>query len=424
MISMDVKREIKKAVKKNVTVEIPGSKSVTHRAFIIAGLARGKSTILNPLDSDDTRITAQALRDMGVQLPELSEKMSIEGCSGNVVPLTREIYLKDSGTSMRFFTAIAALGRGKFHLTGSRRLLERPVGNLVKALKELGADIDCRNGEYPPVVVNAAGIRGGTVEIDVSESSQYLSALLLVLPFAEKRSKIVLKSPLASRPYVDITIDMMREFGAEVNWIDEKTLEVDNHNRYVGKEYLVEGDCSSAAYFWAAAAILGTEVTTLNINTDTRQGDIKFLDILEEMGCAVYRASNSITVKGNKLRGVDIDMNLLPDQVPTLAIVASFAEGVTEIRNVSHLRIKESDRLKAVATELKRVGIRVDEREDGLTIYGGSPEGGKIDTYNDHRIAMAFAIMGLRCGGIEIMNPSCVNKSFPKFWDLVDNFYS
>ncbi len=407
-----------------MTVNIPGSKSVTHRAFIIAGLARGESLIRNPLDSDDTRITAEALRNMGIEIPEISESMLIKGSDGFVSPVNKKIYLRDSGTSMRFLTAVSALGKGEFHLTGSDRLKERPVGHLVRALKTLGADIRCRDGKFLPVILKSSGIKGGEVELDVSESSQYLSALLLVLPFAEKKSSILLKTELASRPYVDITIDMMAEFGARVRWVDERKIEVDNDARYSGTSYRVEGDCSSASYFWAAAAILGTEVTTLNINVNTRQGDIRFLDILEEMGCRVLRSNDGVKVTGSQLRGIDVDMNLLPDQVPTLAVVSAFAEGKTVIRNVSHLRIKESDRLSAVATELGRVGIRVDEREDGLIIYGGKPKGTAIETYNDHRIAMAFAVMGLKTGDILIMNPSCVGKSFPTFWSLIENFYS
>ena len=417
-------RTVEKATRKKVTVKIPGSKSVTHRALIISALAKGRSTILNPLDSEDTQITAQALRDMGVSVPEISMKMLIEGFDGNVTPKRSDIFLKDSGTSMRFFTAVSTLGNGEFILTGSERLRERPIGHLVNALRVLGADISCRDDRFPPVLVRAKGLRGGNVELDVSESSQYLSAILLVLPYAEKESTIHLTSPLSSRPYVDITVDMMKEFGAEVKWLDERTVAVNNNRRYVGKEYHVEGDCSSAAYFWAAAAILGIEVRTVNVNLGTRQGDIKFLDILEEMGCEVRRDTGGVTVIGSELKGVNVDMNLLPDQVPTLSVVAAFAEGITTIRNVSHLRIKESDRLSAVAKELTRTGIKVVEKEDGLIIHGGKPKGARIDTYNDHRIAMSFAIMGLKVGGMKISNPLCVNKSFPDFWNLLECFYS
>jgi len=417
-------RTVEKATKEKVTVKIPGSKSVTHRAFIISALAKGKSTILNPLDSEDTQITAQALRDMGVSVPEISSKMLIEGCDGNVNARRGEIFLKDSGTSMRFFAAVSNLGNGEFILTGSERLKERPIGHLVNALRVLGGDISCRDDRFPPVFVRAKGLKGGNIELDVSESSQYLSAILLVLPYAEKESIIHLTSSLSSRPYVDITIDMMKEFGAEVKWLDERTLAVNNFRRYVGKEYHVEGDCSSAAYFWAAAAILGIEVRTVNVNLGTRQGDIKFLDILEEMGCEVRRDTGGVTVIGSELKGVNVDMNLLPDQVPTLSVVAAFAEGITTIRNVSHLRIKESDRLSAVANELTRTGIKVVEKEDGLVIHGGKPKGARIDTYNDHRIAMSFAIMGLKVGGMKISNPLCVNKSFPDFWNLLECFYS
>jgi len=417
-------RIVNKASNQKVTVTIPGSKSVTHRALIIAGLAKGESLILNPLDSEDTRITAQALRDMGIEIPMVSKKMKIRGSDGRVFPESEEIYLKDSGTSMRFFTAIATLGSGEFYLTGSERLQQRPVGHLVEALKTLGADIRCRDGIYPPVVVKARGLRGGEVVVNVKESSQYLSALLLILPYAEKKSTIHLATPLASKPYVDITIDMMRKFDAEVEWLNNRTIEVSNLSRYAGRKYNVEGDCSSAAYFWAAAAILGAEVTTVNVTSDTRQGDFGLLDILEDMGCRVIKRDNSVVVTGGELRGIDVDMNLLPDQVPTLAIVASFAEGTTSIRNVAHLRIKESDRLSAVASELKKTGIKVEEKDDGLVIYGGQPSGAEIETYNDHRIAMAFAVMGLKTGNMKILNPSCVRKSFPNFWDLIENFYS
>ncbi len=415
---------VQKAAREKVVVSVPGSKSVTHRAFIIAGLAEGESLIQNPLDSDDTRITAGALKSMGVGIPGISETMKITGTGGAISAANEEIYLGDSGTSMRLLTAVASLGKGEFYLHGSKRLNERPVGHLVEALKKLGVDVRCRNDRYPPVVVKSGGIPGGDVELDVSESSQYLSALLLVLPYAEKKSSVMIETHLASRPYVDITTDMMEMFGAKSRWINERKIEVDNDFRYSARKYRVEGDCSSASYFWAAAALLGIQVTTLNIKEDTRQGDIRLLDILEEMGCDVSRSKTGITVTGGRLRGVDVDMNLLPDQVPTLAVVAACAEGKTVIRNVSHLRIKESDRLNAVARELQRVGIRVDELEDGLVVHGGSPKGAIIETYNDHRIAMAFAVLGLKTGEMTILNPSCVNKSFPAFWTLIESFYS
>ena len=415
---------VKKATREKVVVSVPGSKSVTHRAFIIAGLAEGESLIQNPLDSDDTRITAGALKSMGVGIPEISETMKITGTGGAISAANGEIYLGDSGTSMRLLTAVACLGKGEFYLHGSKRLNERPIGHLVEALRTLGVDVRCRDERYPPVVVKSRGISGGDVELDVSESSQYLSALLLVLPYAGKKSSITLKTHLASRPYVDITTDMMELFGAKPGWVNERKIEVDNDFRYSARKYRVEGDCSSASYFWAAAAVLGIEVTTSNIKEDTRQGDIRLLDILEEMGCDVSRSKMGITVTGGRLKGVDVDMNLLPDQVPTLAVVAACAEGNTVIRNVSHLRIKECDRLSAVARELQRVGIRVDELEDGLVVHGGSPKGAIIETYNDHRIAMAFAVLGLKTGEITILNPSCVNKSFPTFWSLIESFYS
>ncbi len=400
---------------------VPGSKSITQRALVAAALAQGDSILHGPLESEDTLLLADGLALLGIGVERLPGRWAVAGQGGRIGPAPGPIFMGNNGTGIRFLTAVTALGEGEYLLTGTRRMEERPIEPLLAGLREWGVDARSRRGNgCPPVVVKGGGIAGGEAPLDVSKSSQFLSAMLLVAPYARRPASIRLAAPLVSRPYVDITVAVMASFGIQVQ--EEGELFRVPQGCYRPMEYQVEGDASSASYFWAAAAVTGGRVTVTNIGPDPLQGDAHFASILQEMGCRVERSPQGVTVQGpepGRLRPVSLDMERWPDVVPTLAVVAAFAPGETVITGVPHLRIKETDRIAAVATELRRLGAQVEELPDGLRIEGGAPlHGARVETYNDHRIAMSFAVAGLRIEGVEIENPGCVAKSFPNFWEL------
>jgi 3-phosphoshikimate 1-carboxyvinyltransferase len=407
------------------SVKIPGSKSITHRALITAGLAKGVSRLDAFLDSEDTRYTVTGLREMGVDISVHKDHVTVSGIGNDFWPFLqpREIFLGNSGTSYRLLLSIAALGRGQYILFGTPRMYERPIGHLVMALKAMGANVSYLEKEgYPPVSVRANGIRGGRIRIPGNISSQYISSLLLAGPYAKDDLEIEVTGDLVSQPYVDITVDVMERFGVRVVREDYAYFKVRAGERYQPSTFVIDGDVSAASYFWGAAAVTGGTVITENIHpVHTSQGDIGLLDILERMGCHVQRETDRVTVQGGGLIGVDVDMGDMPDVVPTLAAIALFAKGKTTIRNVAHLRYKESDRLRDTALEWIRLGGRVDVLGDGLIVHGGNKlSGAEIDPHNDHRLAMSAAIIGLKVPGITIKDAHCVNKSFPAFWNLWD----
>jgi 3-phosphoshikimate 1-carboxyvinyltransferase len=409
----------------NAIVRMPGSKSITHRALITAALADGRSLLKSFLSCEDTLFTLNALTGMGVDIKDEGDNISVAGTGGRFAGPSekKEIFLGNSGTSYRLLLSLAALAESEFILTGSTRMQERPVGDLVEALNRLGADISYINREgYPPVAVKPSGLKGGRVEVPGNISSQYISSLLLAGPYASEGIEIEITGRLVSRPYVDLTLDVMRSFGIEVTHKNYQHFSVNPGRRYSPRDFTIEGDVSSASYFWGAAAITGGMIITENIHPmKTVQGDIAFLDILEQMGCSVGRSEDSVAVTGGRLRGIETDMGSMPDVVPTLAAVALFAEGRTVIRNVRHLRYKESDRISDTACELRRIGGQVEELEDGLVIYGGHKlSGADINPHNDHRLAMSLAVAGIKVPGIRITDEHCVNKSFPLFWEMWD----
>jgi 3-phosphoshikimate 1-carboxyvinyltransferase len=419
-------KEIIPSANINATVKIPGSKSITHRALITAALAGGKSLLKSFLSCEDTLYTLNALREMGIDITIEGEDVSVTGTGGRFAgpPGKKEIFLGNSGTSYRLLLSIAALAKREFIFAGSPRMYERPVADLVSALNQLGTEISYLDREgYPPVYVNASGIKGGKVNINGNISSQYISSLLLAGPYASEGIEIDIKGGLVSRPYVELTLDVMRSFGIEITHEDYQCFMIQPGMTYKPSIFEIEGDVSSASYFWGAAAVTGGAVITENIHPMTTvQGDIAFLDVLEEMGCSVGRSDDSVIVKGGKLKGVETDMGSMPDVVPTLAAVALFAEGKTVIRNAHHLRYKESDRIKDTACELRRIGGQVEELEDGLIIHGGCElSGAEIDPHKDHRLAMSLAVAGIKVPGIRILDEHCVDKSFPSFWDMWDN---
>ena len=405
-------------------VVVPGSKSYTHRVLIAAALARGKSLVRNALRSEDTDLTMGALRQMGVRITERFPGIEVEGLGGRFQPSAEPIYLGNSGTSMRLLISIAALGRGDYRLTGTARLQERPVQALIDSLTQIGVPVRAvhRNG-CPPLEITGGRIKGGPVDIDCSVSSQFLSSLLLVAPLTDTELKIYVRQGPVSKPYVDLTVDIMQRFGVTLDRRGYEAFEVPGSQAYRAGTYTVEPDVSNASYFWAAGAITGRSIKVIGISEDSLQGDLKLLSLFERMGCRVRVEKDGITVAGGKLTSIEADMGDMPDMVPTAAIVAAFAEGTTCIRNIAHLRAKECDRLDAVMRELNAMGITTHSSGDDLYIQGGRPVAAEIETYNDHRMAMSFAVAGLRAPGTRIRNPACVEKSFPGFWQVFETLY-
>lgn len=411
------------------TVRVPGSKSITQRALIAAALAEGDSRLTGPLASEDTDYTAKALRAMGVTVDDQEADWTIIGCGGLITAPGQEIYLGNNGTATRFLTSVAALGEGVFIINGSKRMTERPIRPLMEALAGWGvairslADTGC-----PPLEIRAAGINGGRTLLPEGKSSQYLSSLLLVAPYAAHPAVLEVAGEILSKPYVHMTLAVMEAFGVKVQASPEL-----NHfeipvGKYRSREYQIEGDASSASYFWAAAAATGGRVTVANVPACSLQGDAELVDILARMGCRVEKSPAGITVHGpEELRGIEVDMGNCPDVVPTLAVVAARAKGRTVISNIAHLRIKECDRLHVMASELAKLGAKVEERRDSLVIDGQGRaavlHGAAIETHEDHRIAMSFAVAGLFVPGVKVLGEECVGKSFPDFWQRFAGLY-
>ncbi|HNZ64679.1 MAG TPA: 3-phosphoshikimate 1-carboxyvinyltransferase [Smithella sp.] len=399
-------------------VRVPGSKSLSQRALVAAALAEGDSLIGNVLVSQDTAYLMEGLRALGATIEARKNGFSVSGIAGGLANNGRELFLGNNGTALRFLTALVCLGRGQYILTGEKRLCERPVGALADALKTMGVDIVTRN-ECPPVRINADGLAGGRVTLRDIESSQYVSALLLCAPYTAKGIDLNLEGGVVSTPYIDLTIAVMKDFGADIRQTGTYEYHVKAGKIYRGRQYIVEGDASSASYFFMAAALLKKTIRVEGIQRESKQGDIRLLNVLEKLGCRVQSENNAVEITGNDLPGGDLvfDLNDMPDMVPTLAVLSAFRRGQTIISNVAHLRIKESNRLAAMVTELNRCGIEAQERSDGMIIHGGKMHPATIETYNDHRIAMSFAIAGLVVRGIDISDKKCVDKSFPSFWE-------
>jgi 3-phosphoshikimate 1-carboxyvinyltransferase len=417
-------KEIKTQKIADCQVSVPGSKSYTHRMLIAAALSDGICTIKNALISEDTQFTAEALKQMGVRIEVRSDDMRVYGRSGRLSVCPAPIYLGNSGTSMRLLTGVAALGNGTYTLTGTDRMQMRPIKDLLDALQFIGVKArSLKDNGCPPVAVTAAKISKDRVEINCQKSSQYLSALLLIAPRTQNGLEIRVTGGPVSRPYVDLTIELMKKFGLRLKRDDYRLFKVPGQQVYQAGEYSVEADCSQAAYFWGAAAITGAEIKVKSVSADSSQGDVRFADLLQRMGCRAFKESDGIRVCGAPLSAIEADLADMPDQVPTLAVVAAFAKGKTVIKNVTHLKSKESDRLSATVTELNKMGIEAACSGNALVVKGGKPKGSIINTYNDHRIAMSFAIAGLNVPGVCIRNEGCVEKSFPGFWKVFEGLY-
>ncbi|HAV76080.1 MAG TPA: 3-phosphoshikimate 1-carboxyvinyltransferase [Anaerolineae bacterium] len=406
----------------NATVRVPGSKSLTNRALLIAALANGQTRLTNALFSDDSKYFAIALQTLGfdIQLDDANHEMTVTGLGGKIPSNKAELFIGNAGTAARFLSAFLALGNGEYILDGETRMRERPIKDLIDALNQLGVEMKSANN-CPPVEIFGNGLPGGKTQIAGDISSQFLSALLMVAPYAHSPIEITLSTELNSKPYVDMTIAIMKDFGVEI--------ERDKYSRFTVlpasytpiTDYAIESDASAASYFFAAPAICGGKVKVDNISRNSVQGDMAFLDVLSQMGCDINEGYDFIEVTGApELQGIDVDMRDIPDTAQTLAAIAPFADSPTRISGIASARVKETDRVSATCTELKRLGVDVEEHEDGMTIHPCKTfQPANIQTYNDHRMAMSFALIGLGFDGVVIENPSCVSKTFPNYFDVL-----
>ena len=407
----------------HASVTLPGSKSITNRALLLTALADGESILHQPLHSEDTYYMARALGQMGVTIQrETSGEFRIQGRGGTFSAPEKPLLIGNSGTTIRFLTAAACLTppRTDVVLDGIARMRERPIRDLIGALITLGVNAQCVNGHgCPPVRVYGGGLPGGKCKLRGDISSQYLSALLQIAPYAQRDVEIEIIGELVSKPYIALTQAIMCAFGVEFENDDYRFLRVRAGQRYQPQNFTVEADASNASYFMAAAAVTGGKVTLSNLGSNSLQGDVRFTNVLEQMGCAVTLGAQ-ITVTGPAhLRGIDVDMESIPDTAQTLAVIAAFANSPSTIRGLASLRVKETDRLKAIAIELPKLGAAVEVGRDSWIITPpprGALRGATIDTYDDHRMAMSFAVAGLRVPEVIINNPGCVAKTFPDFW--------
>ena len=407
-------------------IRVPGSKSLTNRALLLAALAEGESTLSGALASDDTDVMRQSLSALGAEIQIGSEPWRVLGTGGALAIPEVALYVGNSGTTARLLTAAACLAAGPVVLDGNPRMRERPIVHLVDALESLGAEVEILGEEgCPPVRAAGGGLTGGRGSIDGRQSSQYTSALLQVAPYASQDVELeFVDGKLVSRPYVEITLAIMRDFGARVEWRSNDEGEfiwVQAGQPYQARNYTVESDASSAAYAFCAAAIAGGSVRVDGIPKNSLQADFRLLDLLESMGCTVLRERDSVEVRGpaGPLRSLgEVDMNDFPDAALAYAVLALFADGPTKIKNVWNLRIKETDRLAALEKELCKLGAKASADHDSLLIRPGPLRGAEIDTYDDHRMAMSFALAGLRVPGVVIRDPACVSKTWPDFFDV------
>lgn len=401
-------------------VTVPGSKSITNRALLMAAMAPGQSKLSSALISDDTRYMIGALQDLGFEIGvnESLGEVGVKGGAGKIPRAQANLFVGGSGTAMRFLAGFLTLGQGSYRLDGNARMRQRPIGDLLQALSNLGLAVRAeRDNGCPPVLleVNGGGFKGGTTRIDASLSSQFVSALLLPAPLWPEGLRLTIDG-LAAKPFVVMTLRLMERAGI-LCAMDGNVALIPGGQSYRSGHTVIEADASSASYFAAAALICEGRVRLNHLRRDSVQGDVHFLDLLEQMGAHVTWQEDAVEVSaGDSLHGIDVDMSGMPDMVPTLSVLAPFADSPTTIRKVQFIRHHESDRLHALAVELNRLGVAVEERPDGLVIHPAAPKAASIETYDDHRIAMSFSIVGLRVPGIRINDPGCVSKTYPRFF--------
>ncbi len=409
-------------------VRPPGSKSITNRALVCAALASGRSLLQGALQSEDTEVMIRALNQLGAKV-HWREPAELEVVSPGPKGLSSpqesplEIFVGNSGTTIRFLTAMLSTLWGCFRLDGVPRMRQRPIGPLALALRQLGTDVRTQDG-FPPVEIRASGLPGGQASLSGEVSSQFLSGLLMAAPVAQGSVRLKVHGPLVSQPYVKMTWEVMRAFGVEVEHRDWEHFWV-RPQTYRPQVYEVEPDASAASYFFAAAAISQGHIMIEGLHRGSLQGDVRFVDLLARMGCLVQWHPDRIEVQGGPLHGIEADMNAISDTVPTLAVVALFAQGPTTITGIGHIRHKETDRIRAVAQELRKLGAQVEEGPDWLRIHPPQQvRGARIATYQDHRMAMSFALVGLRVAGLEVEDPECVNKTYPEFFQHLESLCS
>jgi len=409
-------RPLKNAVTE--TINIPGSKSYTNRSLILAALTKGTVILNNPLFSDDTNYLIDCLKVLGIKLIVSKNNIKVSGDISQIKEKKYDLNAQLSGTTIRFMLALSCIIPGVKKIYGEEGLNKRPIKELVEGLRQLGAEIEyLEKEEFPPLLVKSSKLKEGVTKLKGDISSQYFSAILMIAPIIGGVTIQVLGKQI-SKPYIDMTIDTMEKFGVKVVNHNKKYL-IKDGQKYLAKNYLVEGDYSSAGYFFAIAALTKSKITVKNLNSKSKQADTRFLKILEEMGAKVIKGKDQITIIGHGVKPVKVNMEDFPDQVQTLAVLASFAKGETIIDGIKSLRVKETERVKALQTELSKMGIRTESSENRLVIYGGNPRGVIIDTYNDHRMAMSFAIAGAKLGGVIIKNTEVVSKTFPDFWKIL-----
>jgi len=402
-------------------IALPGSKSITNRALLLAAMASGRSTIEGALLSDDTSAMTAALRALGfrVEVDEAAHRISVDGLGGAIPASSADLFVSAAGTAMRFIVGFLTLGQGRYRVDGNLRMRQRPMGPLLDAMQQLGARVyDERGNRCPPVIVESrrSAFGGGETTIDARQSSQFVSAVLMPAPLWPRGLKLRVLGDTA-RPFIEMTRRLMEVWGVR-SQVEGDVISVPGGQTYHAREFVVEPDASAAGYFAAAAALCGGQVTIEGLHRDSVQGDVGFFELLARMGARVQWAVDGVTISGTgSLQGVDVAMNSMPDMVPTLAAIAPFASSPTRIREVGFIRYHESDRLRALATELRRLGATVADYDDGIGIEPSRLAPATIETYDDHRIAMSFAIAALRLAGVKIKNPACVSKTFPDFFE-------
>lgn len=410
---------------KNVKVDAPPSKAHTLRALIISSLAEGESRINNPLLGEDQLNVIESLKALGVDIQRDNNSILVKGSCGKYSPVSDVINVGESGVGMNFLLSAACFSNKPLIITGAEGLLKRPVKEVVDGLLQLGCKIEYLEKEgFPPVKICNKGISGGAAKMFGEKTSQYFSSITIASPYAEKEVCLNCLDNMNEKPYYDITLEMMEKFGVHAINKDYKEIIIPGGQKYQCSNVKVEGDYSSASFFFLAAAICGIKVMVTNLPKNSKQGDKEFLNILVRMGCAVTISDEGVCVTGNTLKPIEVDMGNIPDLVPPLAIAMAFAEGTSKITNIGHLRFKECDRLAVMVSELKKMGAYVEHDNDSITITGMRQlNGANIDPHNDHRIAMSFAIAGLVTGNQVIADEKCVAKSFSDFWEKFEVFY-
>lgn len=405
----------------NAEIEMPSSKSYTNRALLLAALTENPVKIIKPLFSDDTEAMIDCLKKLGIKIEVGKNFINVIGSINDIKNKKYSLNAKLSGTTIRFILALSCIVPGIKILDCEEGLKKRPIKELVEALRNLGAEIEYLENEgSPPLKISSSKLTKNKARINGEISSQFISTLLMI---GSKIGgiEINIDGNLISKPYVDMTVDVMEKFRVKVKNLGYKKFIIEPKQEYKSKEYLVEGDFSSATYFFALAVLTKSKLTLKNLNSKSKQADLKFLNILEKMGNEIIYSDNKITINGKGVKAIKVDMQSFSDSAQTLAVLAVFAKGVTKIIGIKSLRVKETERVRALENELGKMGIKTSSTEDSLTIYGGDPKPSEIETYGDHRMAMSFAVAGAKLSGIVIKNPEVVIKTFPEFWEKLES---